>query len=648
MIINLNYTAENAARNMSIVTRSNKKHTERLSSGYKINRGADDAAGLAISEKMRAQIRGLKQASYNAQDGISLIQIADGALEESSGMVQRINELSVKASNETLSSVDREYIQEEISQLIKGLNEVADHTEFNSIKLLDGSLDDGGSTVHGIRNMEEVSNDINGAETESAVFSFTTTQVTSGGNTSASYKKLAETLEKQIVPQVVSNIMNTYSAFSYLSGSDIGIGLNIYNKSGSEYAFVNSGWKTGGTAGVVGSKRYQLGININHLSFNPDGTLTTSSREELEASVSHEMVHAFMAEATTYGMMGGDKFPLWFVEGMAQTASGDGGWISALTPTSSNADIKSMLSKIGSGYNPGDGAANYGAGYLASMYLGYMAGTGGTFESRIANGLNKIMAGVIGGNSLDKAIRDNTKYSGLNHFSNNVKNDTEAYDFVRDLVDKTGSGRGGLVSNNLAATDLVADSNEVNSVFKLYPTAAMVENRYSGDYTILSGGGATKAGVGASGGGSVGPSPPSPSPGGITRRGGLGLHIGAQPGDRMIINIAEMSSQALELDTVDVRTSALAEKAIDTCSDALNRILQNRSNLGAYQNRLEHVIANLDNVGENTQVAESNIRDTDMSKEIMKYKASNILLQAVQSMLAQANQSPQGILTLLQ
>ena len=140
MVVQHNLTAMNSNRMLGITTKSQAKSTEKLSSGYKINRAADDAAGLSISEKMRRQIRGLSQASLNASDGISCVQTAEGALNEVHDMLQRINELAIKGENGTLTSVDRSYIQSEVSQLMSEIDRVQSTTTFNEKNLLDGTF----------------------------------------------------------------------------------------------------------------------------------------------------------------------------------------------------------------------------------------------------------------------------------------------------------------------------------------------------------------------------------------------------------------------------------------------------------------------------------------------------------------------------
>ncbi|WP_026508110.1 flagellin N-terminal helical domain-containing protein [Butyrivibrio sp. MC2013] len=140
MVVQHNITAMNSQRQLGITTDVQAKSSEKLSSGYRINRAADDAAGLAISEKMRRQVRGLNQASANAQDGISAVQTAEGALQEVQDMLQRMNELSVKAANDTLTTSDRNYIKAEIDALVSEIDRTASATEFNNQKLLDGSF----------------------------------------------------------------------------------------------------------------------------------------------------------------------------------------------------------------------------------------------------------------------------------------------------------------------------------------------------------------------------------------------------------------------------------------------------------------------------------------------------------------------------
>ena len=154
MVVQHNMQAMNANRTLGITTDSQKKVTEKLSSGYKVNRAADDAAGLTISEKMRSQIRGLTQASANAQDGVSCVQTAEGALTEVHSMLQRMNELAVKAANGTNTSADRLAIQKEVSALSSEISRVAQSTQFNTLNLLNGSFSAGKTLQVGTANVD--------------------------------------------------------------------------------------------------------------------------------------------------------------------------------------------------------------------------------------------------------------------------------------------------------------------------------------------------------------------------------------------------------------------------------------------------------------------------------------------------------------
>lgn len=411
MVVQHNLTAMNSNRMLGVTTNKQAKSTEKLSSGYKINRAADDAAGLSISEKMRKQIRGLTQASSNAQDGISAVQTAEGALNEVQDMLQRMNELAVKAANGTNSEDDRNYIQDEVNQLIKEIDRVSTTTKFNETYLLKGD-DTTAATV---------------------------------GDTAATEK----------------------------------------------------------TAGAAGAKQ------VYEIDF--DGKITAPAEGKSDVS--------FKVGSKTYSIT----------------------------------------------VEAGDDAAKIGG--------------------KIKDALN------------------NNKYS-----------------------DKVGGDY--TATNTDTKITLTATNNgEVADKDKLSAANSDVTLKASGILT-------------------------------------LDLHVGADStaDNQISVDIKQMSADVLGLKTGKSTTTAAkndtllvngsnddnARKAIDTIASALQEVSKQRSALGAAQNRLEHTIANLDNVVENTTSAESSIRDTDMATEMVKYSNNNILAQAGQAMLAQANQSNQGVLSLLQ
>lgn len=271
MVVQHNLSAMNSNRQLGITNKILSKSTEKLSSGYQINRAADDAAGLSISEKMRKQIRGLSQAGLNAEDGISMVQTADGALEEVHDMLQRMNELCVQAANGTNATSDRQNIQDEVTQLITEIDRVAETTKFNEINLLDGSIANPGAysrakAAYGKRigdtkakldaqkaalatalngknkgqtfSLDEIKdnkgiNIVYEAITDEAV---TTTPVSSLGTyeSTVSNSYLEGLLKNSLVPQAVQAFVNTYSqTFGYLNGSTIGIGLKLESNPGS-------------------------------------------------------------------------------------------------------------------------------------------------------------------------------------------------------------------------------------------------------------------------------------------------------------------------------------------------------------------------------------------------------------------------------
>ena len=707
MVVAHNLSALNSQRQLSIVSGTVSKKAQNLSSGYKINKAADDAAGLSISEKMRKQIRGLTQASLNAEDGISMVQTADGALEEVHDMLQRMNELCVQAANGTNSTSDRLNIQDEISQLITEIDRVSETTRFNETNLLDGSIAKPGrnATTTALNNkkiaavQKKLEKDkatfkvLNGqnagkevtadelANTKGVKIAYiqdevVTTQTPSGDPTwtDAKYDQLKQILKEEIVPNAVLAIKDAYApAFDFLEDSGIGIGLKIGGNAEigtGTLAYVGVGYSYYSDNTMVPDfLSYQLAVNVDYLHFNTDGTLTDTSRNELEVTIVHEMVHGFMDEALTNGMIGvvndslaGDGYPKWFKEGMAQSASGgyyDGNdFVRALgiNTSSTEAQIETALTNepLGGASNE----SNYGTGYLATMYLGYLAGGSTLSASAIKTGLGKILADLRSGDSLQTIVQNLAGYASLSDFQNNFATDANVKSFVYNLTQFVGNGTGGVIGNLTTADDILPNTPENVTLFQLNTTNDTVENQYPSDYKVYVGGSATNGGTAGSTtptGGTI----PGGTAGGGTGTGiaanvratgfGAALHIGADADmtNKLTVYIDAMDAESLGVSKVDVRTDDLATISIEGVSLAIAQVSAQRSALGAYQNRLEHTIKNLDNVVENTTAAESQIRDTDMAKEMVEYSNGNILQQAGQSMLAQMNQSTQGVLSLI-
>ena len=465
MVVQHNLTAMNSNRMLGVTTKTQAKSTEKLSSGYKINRAADDAAGLSISEKMRKQIRGLTQASSNAQDGISAVQTAEGALNEVQDMLQRMNELAVKSANGTNSEDDRSYIQNEIDQLTTEIDRVAETTKFNETYLLKG---------------DRTSNDY--------TFKYNTVAT----------KKIAGNLYQADG----TAITDATQLKTYLDGDST---AKVFTSQGSWSAPKKNTWADDGT----GNRTQLTADNIKNY-LNPDKTA---------------------------------KGAVTFYD-----ADKAGNVIAA--------------ANVSTTYTPPTEAVK---------------GTDYTYEAKQyydADG-NKIPA-----NALDSYFKT---ADGVT-----VEKDTDS---TKKAYDKDGV----LITHD--------------------PTDVAVDKTLKG---VLS----------------------------------LTLHVGADAtsNNQIEVKIDSMSAASLGVDgiKVDGANDSNALNAIDTIKEAIQKVSTQRSALGAAQNRLEHTINNLDNVVENTTSAESQIRDTDMATEMVKYSNNNILAQAGQAMLAQANQSNQGVLSLLQ
>ena len=645
MVISHNLQAMNAQRQLGNVSTDIAKNTEKLSSGYRINRAADDAAGLSISEKMRKQIRGLSQASENSQHGVSFVQIADGALTEVHDMLDRMVELTVQAANGTNSSFDRSAIQKEIDQLTKEINRVQETTQFNKIPVFS---ENGHSPDEGIY----TSNILSAATLDVGGSTYTFAYIDSTGNTAATTEstatgKVNSGLNKDFADFVVnaassaaSKITAAYPALAAAS-SEVKIGLNVQNIDGKNGTLASAQLSMSYTNSWT---QMTYTMNIDSSDYNPGNfaSMTDTQKADLAATIAHEMTHLIMQDTLTGGMVGGNKFPTWFVEGTAQTSSGDGGWVS-VGKNSSDSEIKAFMSKLDS--NP------YGAGYLATMALGLAVAdheslTASNTAKKIKAGLNSLFGELVSQGqtqNLGDAISAKTNYSSLSDFESNFKSgDTTLYNFVKSILDeKNPSGRsesGSLLAGSLGEAQSVtfkpANITNVTGVkYVLDPSATAFANSFGSGFPTV-------------------PQPVRGARHGVSEGGeDIDVHAGADADmtNKIAIKRYDISAMAIfDGDKVDVMTEESATNSIDIVGMAKERISRVRSYYGAIQNRLEHTIKNLDNVVENTTAAESRIRDTDIAEEMVEYSKNNILMQAGQSVIAQANQSTQGVLSLLQ
>ena len=523
MVVQHNMSAMNANRMLSGVSSAQSKSTEKLSSGYRINRAADDAAGLSISEKMRGQIRGLNQASTNAQDGISLIQTAEGALNESHSILQRMRELSVQAANGTETDDDREAVQNEIEQLQSELTRISDTTEFNTMKLLDGSQ--------------------------------------SGSKVQVSVSKSAENNLKTV--DATAQVNKMAAAVAENDGGDSKLSVTVLDKNGNATT----------TEVTVSYNKATGKFTANGKDLTTAGTASTAADATKVGDALKEAL-----EATDFGKnydITNDAGKLSFTakeKGSTSDAiltSNNGGATTATTKTQNTGTDEYQQIEEGIGVYDGSGNIEdkiFTVNGEKFLYVSDPAKLGDDYKD-----VNYVKA-TGAGNTVDAA---------------------DAKTMAALIKAKTG-------------IEAEADANATKTV-NLKPSSTATGK-------------------------------------------GIELQIGANEGQTMNFTLDDMSADALGVggSSVNLSTQESAKTATTTIDAAIKKVSKARGQMGAVQNRLEHTINNLDTASENLQTAESRIRDTDMAAPSVNYSKNSILAQAGQSMLAQANQANQGVLTLLQ
>lgn len=466
MRINHNISAIKANMHLNTTNSKMDKSLERLSSGLKINRAADDAAGMAISQKMRTQIAGLEKASNNASDGISVIQTAEGALSEVGSMLQRMRELAVQASNGTNTESDRKAVQKEIDQLNEEIQRISDTTEFNTKKLLNGDIDRKSYSSDSKVNLVSLSDSVGVGSYEVKITSVPT--------------------------------QTTYGPTDAVTGGEKG----KFCINGEEVEILSTD-----TVDQIFEKVRDLGDSMNiSVSMDANKKMTFTSDE--------------------YG-----------------------------------SDHKIAI--------------NCSSNELATA-LGFTA------TSVEANPRGKDA-------EIDKAAMI-TAGSGFNQTATVSSNG-------KDVI--------------------ITNQNGFSMKIEVSPDAPITDPANTIKIDVLS-------------------------------SGPMILQIGANEGQTMEVRIPQVTPKTLGVDTVNMTTQEGAEKAITQIDSAITEVSAIRAKLGAYQNRLEHSIANLDTTGENMTEALSRVEDTDMAEEMAQYTQMQVLSQAGTSMLAQANQRPQTILSLLQ
>ncbi len=555
MVVQHNLKAMNANRMLNINTNASARSTEKLSSGYRVNRAADDAAGLAISEKMRKQIRGLTQGSRNAEDGISAVQTAEGALAEVQDMLQRMNELCVQAANGTNSITDRKYIQDEIDQLVTEMDRISETTKFNETYLLKGDNTQPENLVHTF-------NYIKGDEIDQTGQSKVVNS--SGAKVKVNYNGTDNVYVVNAASISASTVNNPMSADVVTKGSD-------FTK------YCDDGTKVGASSSITALELSADYAIFKNTKLDPDALEVQTGTKNL---VSKDNKDAYIYDVKTKNVI------------HVKAGEDLSAYVEEIAGEKGKYTMKEQYRLL---YNANDKATA-----VADTTLGHPGTSADKLEPKDLIGAvseNKLYdkdGKEVSGMGLYKYFNENGDYKGGLYADKDATKKITEQKMLADATTPASLYFGGFISN-------LSEKVVAPLTFNVHAGSdSDLTNRISATIDTMS-----AAGLG------------------VNKLKSTSIGIVDETGDN-------------------------AREAIDVVGEALKIVSTQRSILGAVQNRLEHTISNLDNVVENTTAAESAIRDTDMAEEMVKFSNNQVLMQAGQSILAQANQANQGVLSLLQ
>lgn len=658
MRINHNIPALRSNNQLSSTNSKLDKAIERLSSGKRINSASDDAAGLAISQKMDTQIRGLEQASRNASDGISVIQTAEGALNEVHSMLQRMRELAIQVSNGTYDSVDRSAVQAEVDQLNEEIQRISDTAEFNERKLLNGEID---------RRSYSNTNDLDIISVSDTVkpdhYEITVTQP----GTKATLTSVATTAG---VKQ--ANVAPGQKVTLKDNGTIAAGAVGTININGEEVKITE-----GDSADVVFTKVRELCETVN-------ATCSVVDTNGIAASYSFDGNQTLVFQSKAYGSTAKveiycDNIELANLLGIAEDDLGS-------TNPSYGTDVQATIGDVGSRKGFTDTATVTGKGnvitvsdsngfeikfepvseeMVADPQLQTDAADAAnnvitTLNNAITNPADKITDTEI--TEILGKIKDGNLTGAVSQLRTIVTDAAYATDLeaaitdisdpkavlAKEIDDYNAGGTSTVdidsdtaneaikkaIEGDIAGADAILDAfsvahsnQDVSAIKNIYsgaaPSSAFVINNLMNDIKV-----AAKVTV--------------------LDAGPMDLQIGANEGQMMEVRIPKMDPKSLGIDDINLSTADGAQEAIGKVDAAVNAVSQIRSKLGAYQNRLEHSIANIDTTTENMTESMSRIEDADMAEEMSEYTQQNVLSQAGTQMLAKANQRPETLLQLLQ
>ncbi|WP_435406661.1 flagellin [Niallia hominis] len=568
---------------------------EKLSSGLRINRAGDDAAGLAISEKMRGQIRGLDQAAANAQDGISLIQTAEGALNETQSILQRMRELSVQSSNDTATDSDRKEIQKEVSQLKDEIDRIANTTEFNTKKLLNGDLET--SKVAQGTKLQSTELTVGSTITAANATSYDAVTIddsnneitlTVGGSTSTVEIAQGTWSKAEFAQKVEDAIVGAGG-----DAADISVTVGT-----DKLTFTPRG--NGGGNVVISSSSEAADI----LGLTSDKTVATTGT----TAVAADSALATTANALTITDSSNDTLSITLGDGIAQTLD--------LTSTTNEYSTKEIVGLINDAIDANSALKGKVTAALDSDGNVVLGSNGGESLTVTNTSLSDDL-GLTNGSAVTVDDTSTTLITNLQ--------DKDGNSFglkVGDQVQINGNINGSAISTNntftVAADSTVQDlMTQIESAFDLDAGSVTLDSKgqiqisgQEGTANLLSN---VKLSVDDRDlfNNKFSAMEETQQAQDTNTDSSLSMHIGANEGQTMKIDINEMSVKSLSLSSVDVSTQEGAETATTVIQNALDKVSTERSKLGAFQNRLEHTINNLGTSSENLTAAESRIRDVD-------------------------------------
>lgn len=553
LTVNTNVSASFARRQLEINDRALNTSLQRLSTGQRINSAKDDAAGLQISNRLTSQIRGLNVAVRNANDGISLLQVAEGALQSMTTALQRVRDLGLQAMNGSNSIQDRAALDQEAQQLLQEVDRINETTSFAGRKVF--------------------------AQTETSLL----------GNIDR--RAVVNGLKGYWLNEAEARVLEFYGIKG--DGAGLEVNLDFSDGAGGVLASVS------GTVGAFGRVDDQV-LNIDMADFLPPNLPNGGNPPFYnDRIIAHEMVHAVMGRAMNF-----TPLPSWFKEGAAEFIHGADERLSGDTAGGTN------VAGILAAFNADDvsASAGYSGGYAALKYMHQRIGGDGV------KGLMQYLGST--GASLDQALANASHgaFAGLADFQTQFNDAAAAFVAGLDLDNADVGAIGGEDSDggpSLSAADVLPNQGAGSSVLRAF------SEDIPSLYNALGTGGNNR----------------------------IKLQIGAEANETMEIGISAFSVGAMALNNLDLTKNAgIAVLDID---DALAYIDTQRAYLGATQNRLEYSIENLMNVAENSAASRSRILDTDYAAETANLVSRQIIQQAAQSILVQANQRPQAILALL-